>query len=116
MPSRVRRVLQELSRPIRRPRLAPLLRAAADGVRRRKAMIAWLLAAAACAGGGFLVYMKLVEKGFIRYNKWDRRVRGTLRAGDIAPDLPLTRYDGAPVRLSELWESKPLVLVFGSCT
>jgi peroxiredoxin len=60
--------------------------------------------------------MKLVEKGFIRYNKWDRRVRGTLRVGDQAPDVEVTRYDGSTLRLSSLWAKRPVVLVFGSCT
>ena len=64
-----------------------------------------------------LTYVELMKKGYIRYNKYDRRVRGTLRAGDAAPDLELTRYDGTPVRLSSLWsDGKPLFLVFGSCT
>jgi len=74
------------------------------------------LAVLAVVGVGGLVYMKLVEEGFIAYNKWDRRVRGTLRVGDPAPDLELTRYDGSTLRLSSLWEKKPVVLVFGSCT
>lgn len=74
------------------------------------------LAAVAVGALGFSVYMKLVEHGFVRYNKWDRRVRGTLRAGDLAPDLELTRYDGTTLRLSSLWAKKPVVLVFGSCT
>jgi len=72
------------------------------------------VAAAVVAFG--LAYRKLVEHGFVRYNKWDRRVRGTLRAGDPAPDVELTRYDGSSVRLSDLWKAKPVVLVFGSCT
>jgi hypothetical protein len=72
-----------------------------------------VLAAAAVCG---LVYMKLVEKGFIPYNRWDRRVRGTLRVGDQAPDVEVTRYDGSLLRLSSLWETRPAVLIFGSCT
>ena len=75
-----------------------------------------VLAIVAVAVAGGLVYMKLVEHGFLRYNKWDRRVRGTLRVGDQAPDVELTRYDGGSLRLSSLWEKKPVVLVFGSCT
>ncbi len=81
----------------------------------RRSLITALIVAAGLVAGGF-TYMKLVELGFVRYNKWDRRVRGTLRVGDPAPDLELTRYDGAPLRLSSLWARKPLVLVFGSCT
>jgi hypothetical protein len=74
------------------------------------------LVVVAVLGAGWLLYMKLVEKGYVRYNKWDRRVHGTLRAGDQAPDLELTRYDGSKLRLSSLWTNKPVVLVFGSCT
>jgi hypothetical protein len=74
------------------------------------------LAVVAVGALGFFGYMKLVEHGFVRYNRWDRRVRGTLRAGDLAPDLELTRYDGRTLRLSSLWAKKPVVLVFGSCT
>ena len=39
------------------------------------------------------------------------------RAGQPAPDFTLPRLgDGAGVRLSELWRSRPLVLEFGSFT
>lgn len=79
-------------------------------------MIGTLVGVAAAVAALGLAYKKLVEHGFVRYNKWDRRVRGTLRAGDPAPDLELTRYDGSAVRLSTLWKAKPVVLVFGSCT
>ena len=68
------------------------------------------------AAAGALVVRKLVELGFVRYNKWDRRVRGRLRVGDPAPDLELTAYDGSRLRLSLLWRAQPVVLVFGSCT
>jgi hypothetical protein len=79
-------------------------------------LIGTLVGVAAAVAALGLAYKKLVEHGFVRYNKWDRRVRGTLRAGDPAPDLELTRYDGSSVRLSTLWKAKPVVLVFGSCT
>ena len=68
------------------------------------------------AGLGFLGYMKLVEGAYIPYNKWDRRERGALRAGQPAPDLELPRLDAGTVRLSELWRARPVFLVFGSCT
>ncbi len=96
--------------------LASRARALGTAHARRWTLIVWLVAAAACIGALAFSYMKLVEKGFIRYNKWDRRVRGTLRRGDAAPDLQLARYDGRLVRLSALWADKPLVLIFGSCT
>ena len=66
--------------------------------------------------GGFYGYMQLVKAGVLRYNKYDRRERGELVVGSTAPDLALKLYDGAPLRLSELWASKPVFLVFGSCT
>jgi len=60
--------------------------------------------------------MKLVEGAWIKYNKWDRRERGSLRVGQQAPDLELPLLDKGPVRLSELWRERPVFLVFGSCT
>lgn len=43
--------------------------------------------------------------------------RASFRAGDQAADFALPRLDdGAPVRLSELWRDKPLVMEFGSFT
>jgi hypothetical protein len=66
---------------------------------------------------GGLAYMYAVRKAWIRYNKYDRRVEGRLRVGDIAPDLQLALYDGSAARLSSFWsDGKPLFLVFGSCT
>jgi len=82
---------------------------------RRKAVVG-ALTVLAVGAGGFHAYVKLVEHGYLRYNRWDRRVRGTLRAGHQAPDLELTSYAGEPLRLSTLWEARPVVLVFGSCT
>ena len=67
-------------------------------------------------GAGMLTYMELVKAGYIRYNEFDRRVRGSLRVGEAAPDLTLSLYDGSEVRLSELWGTRPLFLIFGSCT
>jgi hypothetical protein len=63
-------------------------------------LIGTLIGVVAAVAAGGLAYRKLVEHGFVRYNKWDRRVRGSLRAGDPAPDLELTRYDGSSVRLT----------------
>jgi hypothetical protein len=73
-------------------------------------------AAAAVGVGGFYGYFALVKAGILKYNRYDRRERGSLKVGSPAPDLALTRYDGTPVRLSELWAARPVVLVFGSCT
>ena len=84
--------------------------------KRKKVAIAALASVSLAVLGGF-VYMQLVKKGWIKYNKYDRRVEGSLRVGDTAPDLELAMYDGTAVRLSSLWgDGKPLFLVFGSCT
>jgi hypothetical protein len=66
--------------------------------------------------GGFAGWMALVRAGVLRYNKWDRRDKGSLRVGDLAPDLEIAAYDGSRLRLGSLWAEKPAVLVFGSCT
>jgi hypothetical protein len=43
--------------------------------------------------------------------------RASFGAGEPAGDFPLVRLeDGAQVRLSQLWRSKPLVMEFGSFT
>lgn len=68
------------------------------------------------AAVGFFTWYQLVKAGVLRYNKYDRRERGTLAVGATAPDLVLTMYDGSSVRLSELWKAQPVFLVFGSCT
>jgi hypothetical protein len=86
------------------------------GLWRWRRLLTWVLVVLAAVAASGVGYMKLVEKGFLRYNKWDRRIRGSLRVGDPAPDLELRRYDGSPLRLSSLWGKKPVVLVFGSCT
>jgi hypothetical protein len=70
----------------------------------------------AVAAGGAFGYYQLVKAGILRYNKYDRREKGDLKVGANAPDLALTMYDGSTVRLGELWEKKPVFLVFGSCT
>jgi len=67
----------------------------------------------AVAVGGFFGYFQLVRAGVLRYNKYDRREKGTLVVGSAAPNLTLTTYDGAPLRLAELWATKPVFLVFG---
>jgi len=85
-------------------------------VRRWRKPVIGALTVLLVGAGGLFVYKKLVEYGFLRYNEWDRRVRGTLRVGHQAPDFELTAYDGSPLRLSSVWATRPAVLVFGSCT
>jgi len=78
--------------------------------------LAWTASIAAVGGLGFFGYLKLLEGGWIRYNKWDRRAGGALRVGQPAPDLELPLLDQGSLRLSELWRERPVFLVFGSCT
>ena len=42
--------------------------------------------------------------------------RASFRAGERAADFTLPRLGDAPVRLSDLWRDKPLVMEFGSFT
>lgn len=83
---------------------------------RWKRIILGLGLTAAAAGAGLGAYYLLVREGVIRYNKYDRRERGVLEVGRTAPDLALAMYDGSTLRLSSLWDDKPVFLVFGSCT
>ena len=82
---------------------------------KRKVLIG-AAAALTLAAAGAVTWYQLVKAGVLRYNKYDRRERGTLSAGNAAPDLALTMYDGSTMRLAELWGAKPAFLVFGSCT
>lgn len=81
-----------------------------------KKIVVGLVTAVAVASAGGFAYFELVKAGYIRYNRYDRRERGSLKVGETAPDLELTMYDGSPVRLSELWQTQPVFLIFGSCT
>ena len=48
---------------------------------------------------------------------WTRARGGSLKVGDIAPDLEVkTLDDKTPLQLASLWADKPVVLVFGSYT
>jgi len=48
---------------------------------------------------------------------WMRARAGTLNVGDAAPDFQLTKIDkSGQVRLAELNQAQPVVLVFGSYT
>ncbi|MCY3928232.1 MAG: hypothetical protein OXG81_08150 [Acidobacteria bacterium] len=74
------------------------------------------VAAVALGWGGFKTYRFMLESGLIRFNEYDIRTEGILQVGEPAPDLPLALVDGGEARLSDLWATKPLVLVFGSYT
>ena len=80
--------------------------------------IAFVLVGVAAVGAlGYWGYYEAMKRAWIRYNEYDIRSEGLLSVGDLAPDLELQRVDGSgPVRLSELYADKPVVLVFGSYT
>ena len=79
-------------------------------------MLIWTGAALVLVVGGLFTYMQLVKYAIIPYNKYDKRKDVALRVGQPAPDVALTMYDGTPMKLSQLWQKRPLFLVFGSCT
>ena len=73
-----------------------------------------LVAIVLLAGGAYFYALK---EAWIHYNEYDIRTEGTLRVGDLAPDLELESSDGSgPRKLSDLFQLKPLVLIFGSYT
>ena len=66
---------------------------------------------------GFWGYYEALKRAWIHYNEFDIRSEGVLVVGDLAPDLELAAVDGSgPVRLSDLYAEKPVVLAFGSYT
>jgi hypothetical protein len=83
--------------------------------RTRKILVGVGIGLAVVAAGGF-TYYELLKAAFVHYGKYDRRERGSLKVGGVAPDLDLTMFDGTPVRLSQLWGAQPVFVVFGSCT
>ena len=73
-------------------------------------------ALAVLAVAGF-TYMVGGPRNLIGMLRYDQREEGTLKVGDLAPDVTLLALDGAtPVRLSDRIGGKPTVLVFGSFT
>ena len=73
-----------------------------------------LLAIGAAAVWGYYTAM---ERAWIHINQYDIRSEGTLRVGDLAPDLELARVEGeGRSKLSDFYRDKPLVLTFGSYT
>jgi len=67
-------------------------------------------------GLGAWGYFEAAKRAWIRINEYDIRTEGSLRVGDLAPDVELSTMDGGTRRISELYAEKPLVLVFGSYT
>ena len=62
-------------------------------------------------------YFEATKRAWIRINEYDIRTEGSLRVGDLAPDVELLTMDGGGTRrISELYAEKPLVLTFGSYT
>jgi len=83
--------------------------------KRRIAKISGLVLSIAALGAWG--YYEALKRAWIRYNEYDIRSEGSLTVGDLAPDLELDAVDGSTKRkLSDLWRSRPLVLIFGSYT
>ncbi|MBI3820390.1 MAG: redoxin domain-containing protein [Planctomycetes bacterium] len=71
----------------------------------RRAWIAWILGSAAGAAAAGLIIILLLA---IRVPSG----AGVPRAGDHARDFTLTDAHGAPARLSDIYKSDPVLLVF----
>ncbi len=66
---------------------------------------------------GYFVVRHAITHAWIRYGEYDIRTEGTLKVGDLAPNLTLQRADGeGSLSLAEAYAVHPLVLVFGSYT
>jgi len=71
----------------------------------------------AIGGVGVWGYSTAMKRAWIHSNEYDIRSEGTLRVGDLAPDLELARADvTGRSSLSDFYRDKPLVMVFGSYT
>lgn len=67
------------------------------------------------AGG--LMAWRIGPRNLIGLIRYDQRREGSLRVGDLAPDVALVALDGkTPVRLAASVGDRPLVLVLGSFT
>lgn len=67
-------------------------------------------------GVGLWAFLEAQKRAWIKVDQYDIRTEGSLRVGDLAPDLALAIVGGETTNLSELWAGKPLVLTFGSYT
>jgi hypothetical protein len=79
----------------------------------RRILVALLVLAV--AAGSVFAWM-IGPRNIIGMLRYDQRREGSLRVGDLAPDLVLERLEGGPVHLAEHLVGKPLVLIFGSFT
>jgi len=66
------------------------------------------------AGGVFA--WQIGPRNIIGMLRYDQRREGTLKVGDMAPDVALLTLDGGEQRLAALIGQRPLVLIFGSFT
>ncbi|MFN0245203.1 MAG: hypothetical protein ACKVWV_20150 [Planctomycetota bacterium] len=82
---------------------------------RVRRIVSWSLVAVAAAAT-FVVW-QIGPRNVLGMLRYDQRREGTLRVGDVAPDIVLHRIDGSGAeRLAASIGEKPLVLVFGSFT
>jgi len=67
-------------------------------------------------GMALMLSATLAAEGQDKKKKGDLRREVSIKVGDVAPDFMIKDIDGKKsVKLSDL-KSKPVVLIFGSCT
>lgn len=67
------------------------------------------------AAGGVMAW-QIGPSNIIGMLLYDQRREGSLKVGDLAPDVALERLEGGSASLAEWIGGRPLVLVFGSFT
>jgi hypothetical protein len=77
--------------------------------------IFFALLALVLVAGGVLAW-QIGPRNIIGMLFYDQRREGSLKVGQVAPDVVLANLDGSEVKLSEAIGGQPLVLVFGSFT
>ena len=82
-----------------------------------KRILAAVVVVGVVGAAGAYGYFQAMKRAWIRFDPYDIRTEGSLKVGDLAPDIELARADGSgSMSLSEAFSERPAVLVFGSYT
>ncbi len=80
-----------------------------------KKILKWTLAVVVVLVAAGVVWIG--PRNIIGWWRYDKRLEGTLHAGNLAPDVTVLDLDGkTPVALRDRIGGRPLVMIFGSFT